>query len=1231
MREVVLSATVLLCAVFLIRGVLKDRIPAGARYALWALVAVRLLVPVNLGASAVSVANLGARAAAGGAGVFLEREARLVGEGSPHPALRTTFPQGEGIGSDVEGAPQTVMGGGVSQGDPSQSGVAGQLPPEGGALGSSTKGGALGSSTKGEAFGSSPEEGVLGSDVRGDAGIGPVGDGGRAAGDSGPYGDGIAGLHLPEGSVLLRMVWVAGVVGMAAWFVVSNLRLWGRLRRSRREYPVEGCPVPVYRADFLASPCLAGVFRPAIYLNREAAEHPERLKYILAHELAHRRHGDNSWAVVRAACLCLWWFHPLVWIAAVCSKRDCELSCDASAVRALGEEERVPYGRTLVEMVAAGRPRAGELLSASTAMTEGPRQIKERVIQVSAYRKIRKKAVAAAVCLAMLAGLCTFTGAVERGVETETPLHVEAVPGVTALDLEATDEVSIPDFEWAGNEASYSREVAARFLAEYGKRLYGLPDGAPWKAADVAVLGTGYEWTGVPDRQGDWGQEPHKNGKTHEVWETGALAVKPVGRLEAVAALYNGGLPRGTGEFEGYALMELACSLTLEDGRWYARGNKAYSLALRANVTPPPDERDWTDEQVKMWSLDARVSAEVAGDDRAAWEEAGRLWAEAYVRQHLTASDNGSPAKADDVRLTTMELVGWTPSETPEALMFHLEYTFRPVWGKRAGARLVNEMDDNYVGAYWLEDSDYVTVTAAVTLRRGGTDNGKIVWSGYQYQGQYAQNYANGMDLSLPFAVPEAAGAGVRDVEPVGVSVTFPAGTDETRQRYAVFGLWAAEFGQQFYRLPKDHPLYCDSVEVNYGPSFAPSRVTSSGAALTVMGATEDVGLMLRPVNGQKGAADALGSDWTYVYAPGTNGRTYYDGKIDTRWHVTLERSYNDDGSVTWTCVQGRAGQDSDREEPAAVEAIALPYHVEPKAGLSLSTLDGDIICVPDDGKGDLATRWAIQFGQQFYALPEGAAWKASDVVVYDAGDNVGLAVKPAGGLAALEGQFPEGYPCPVGKGELEGYALLQYNVSFRRQTVDIFGTEPVWVKDRGGIQWIPGPPEVGSEDWQDAMEHSWKKFLNGNYSYLNVYANEPGDPDEACRVWAERYLDGLRGDGMWDGGSRKNGGSPLQADDVRLLELTRRAVGEVDGEESVTFTLRYALRPVWGMEVAKACAPDLAEGSGELAGYAVRSASVELRFRAGETDEDDGYGYQREPEGGWYCAGVRYRMHPMG
>lgn len=57
MAEVVLSGTVLLGAVLLIRTLLKDRLPAGLRYALWLLVAVRLLVPMEFGTSPASVAN----------------------------------------------------------------------------------------------------------------------------------------------------------------------------------------------------------------------------------------------------------------------------------------------------------------------------------------------------------------------------------------------------------------------------------------------------------------------------------------------------------------------------------------------------------------------------------------------------------------------------------------------------------------------------------------------------------------------------------------------------------------------------------------------------------------------------------------------------------------------------------------------------------------------------------------------------------------------------------------------------------------------------------------------------------------------------------------------------------------------------------------------------------------------------------------------------------------------
>ncbi|MFQ9472767.1 MAG: M56 family metallopeptidase [Oscillospiraceae bacterium] len=60
----------------------------------------------------------------------------------------------------------------------------------------------------------------------------------------------------------------------------------------------------------------------------------------------------TSWSALRCTALALHWYDPLVWLAVSLSKADGELACDEGAVRRLGEEERTPYGRTLVDMVA---------------------------------------------------------------------------------------------------------------------------------------------------------------------------------------------------------------------------------------------------------------------------------------------------------------------------------------------------------------------------------------------------------------------------------------------------------------------------------------------------------------------------------------------------------------------------------------------------------------------------------------------------------------------------------------------------------------------------------------------------------------------------------------------------------------------------------------------------------------------------------------------------------------
>ena len=210
----------------------------------------------------------------------------------------------------------------------------------------------------------------------------------------------------------LRYIWYAGIALVAVWFLFVNLRFARRLRRQGVPY-TEGlpmdCPLPVYVVDGLSTPCLAGLFRPAIYLNR-AALNSGHLDHILTHELVHYRHRDHWWAVVRCACLAVQWFNPLVWAAAYLSRQDCETACDASAIGRLGEGERLAYGHTLVNMIAAGRHPAA-LFQTATTMTGSLTSIRQRVTLIAKKPRMTALTLAAALVVSLVAAGCAFGGA----------------------------------------------------------------------------------------------------------------------------------------------------------------------------------------------------------------------------------------------------------------------------------------------------------------------------------------------------------------------------------------------------------------------------------------------------------------------------------------------------------------------------------------------------------------------------------------------------------------------------------------------------------------------------------------------------------------------------------------------------------------------------------------------------------------------------------------------------
>jgi len=73
---------------------------------------------------------------------------------------------------------------------------------------------------------------------------------------------------------LVILTWAVGSVVVGLWFAGANMAFYRRLRKNRRYYTEFKSKLPIYIAEQLVSPCLYGVFRPAVYITPKAACNP---------------------------------------------------------------------------------------------------------------------------------------------------------------------------------------------------------------------------------------------------------------------------------------------------------------------------------------------------------------------------------------------------------------------------------------------------------------------------------------------------------------------------------------------------------------------------------------------------------------------------------------------------------------------------------------------------------------------------------------------------------------------------------------------------------------------------------------------------------------------------------------------------------------------------------------------------------------------------------------------
>lgn len=149
---------------------------------------------------------------------------------------------------------------------------------------------------------------------------------------------------------LLAAIWLAGVVMMLTYMLVSYLGIYRRVCTAVR------LEDNVYRCGSWGTPFVLGLLRPRIYVPEGMDD--AALPQVLAHERCHIRRGDHIVKPLAFLLLALHWFNPVLWAAYVLLGRDMENACDERVLRGVDGAGRAAYSRALVACAVRQRPAA---------------------------------------------------------------------------------------------------------------------------------------------------------------------------------------------------------------------------------------------------------------------------------------------------------------------------------------------------------------------------------------------------------------------------------------------------------------------------------------------------------------------------------------------------------------------------------------------------------------------------------------------------------------------------------------------------------------------------------------------------------------------------------------------------------------------------------------------------------------------------------------------------------
>ncbi|MGN1442699.1 MAG: M56 family metallopeptidase, partial [Acutalibacteraceae bacterium] len=196
-------------------------------------------------------------------------------------------------------------------------------------------------------------------------------------------------------------VWLAGMIAVCLYGLISYLRL---KRKMADAVLLSG---NIFQSEKAESPFILGFVKPKIYLPFTLSDADR--ENVIAHETAHIRRKDHIIKPFAFLLLTVYWFNPLVWVSYVLLCRDIELACDEKVIKALSEDSRKEYAKSLLDCAVKRKSIA------ACPLAFGEVGVKTRIKGVMNYKKPAFWVILITVAAIIVTSVCFLTNPKKDG------------------------------------------------------------------------------------------------------------------------------------------------------------------------------------------------------------------------------------------------------------------------------------------------------------------------------------------------------------------------------------------------------------------------------------------------------------------------------------------------------------------------------------------------------------------------------------------------------------------------------------------------------------------------------------------------------------------------------------------------------------------------------------------------------------------------------------------------